>query len=233
MVYKNRILRALPPKESRLIVPQLKPVLLAKDLVLYEPGTRIKRVYFPDDALISYLSGTADGESIEVSVVGNEGVVGLSALLSDRTTFRATVQIPGRAYEIASEFLKKEFVRCDVIHRTLLHYTNAFITQLAQTGVCNRFHSTQERFSRWLLMVHDRIGRNQIPMTQDGMARILGSRRASISGVAGAFQKRGVIQYNRGAIAIVDRKSLESEACECYQTIVAAHDSSHSGKLRS
>ena len=232
MLYKNRILRNLPPKESRLIVPHLKPVLLIKDRVLYEAGERLKEVYFPENALTSYLAGTAEGGSIEVCVVGNEGIVGLSSLLSGRTVFHAVVQIPGPAHAIRCDVLRKEFGRCDVVHRTILRYTSATLVQLAQTAVCNKFHSIQERFSRWLLMAQDRVANNEIPMTQDSMARTLGSRRASISGVAGALQRKGVIRYNRGVISILDRKSLESEACECYQTIVAAHESSHSDKSR-
>jgi CRP-like cAMP-binding protein len=140
-VHKNQILKGLPAKESRIILPNLHPIWLAKDQVLTEVGRMTKHVIFPEEALVSYMSGTSDGESLEVGVVGHEGVVGLGALLSERTIFRAVVQIPGQAYMISSDFLRKEFGRCDVVHHILLRYTGAFMLQLAQTAVCNKFHS--------------------------------------------------------------------------------------------
>jgi len=223
LAYRNRILRGLPPTETRQILPHLRPIVLRKDAVLYEAGQYINQVYFPDEAMVSYLSETSAGDSIEVCIVGNEGVVGITSLIRDPTAFRAVVQIPGRAYAVNCEFLRKEFGRCDVIHRILLHYTNALLIQLAQTAVCNKFHSVEERFCRWLLMAHETTSSDSIPMTQDALARVLGSRRASISDVAGCFQKSGTIQYSRGIIRILVRKRLEAEACECYKTISAAH----------
>jgi CRP-like cAMP-binding protein len=197
--------------------------MLPKGAVLHEAGARISQVYFPNEAMISYLSGTAEGESLEVCVVGNEGVVGLASLLSDATAFRAVVQIPGSAYSISRDVLTREFKRCENLHQLLLHYTNALLIQVAQTAVCNKFHSVEERFCRWLLLAHDRAATDELPLTQESIARILGSRRASVSVVAGALQKRGVIQYSRGIIIILDRKRLESLACECYETISSAH----------
>jgi CRP-like cAMP-binding protein len=219
---KNRILKALPPKEHRILSAQLKPVVLTKGSVLYEAGQRITHVYFPETAMISYLSGTSEGETIEVCVVGNEGIVGLASLLADSTAFRAVVQISGDAYSLSQDLLRKEFKRCDVLHNLVLDYTNALLVQVAQTAVCNKFHSVQERFCRWLLMASDRIGSSQLPMTQDAMARVLGSRRASVTVVAGALQRKGAIRYTRGVVTILDRKYLESAACECYETILAA-----------
>jgi CRP-like cAMP-binding protein len=218
----NRILKALPPKEHRILLPQLKPVVLTKGTVLYEAGEKIAQVYFPESAMVSYLSGTSEGETIEVCVVGNEGIVGLASLLSDSTAFRAVVQISGNAFSLSQEVLRKEFKRCDALHKLLLDYTNSLLVQVAQTAVCNKFHSVQERFSRWLLMASERVGSNQLPMTQDAMARVLGSRRASVTVVAGALQRKGVIRYTRGVVTILDRKYLESAACECYETILAA-----------
>jgi CRP-like cAMP-binding protein len=220
---KNRILKALTSKEYRIIVPHLKPLLLPKGTVLYEVGERISDVYFPEDAMISYLSGTADGETLEVSVIGNEGVVGIASLLGESTAFRAVVQIPGHAFSMKRDLLRREFKRHEGIHRLLLHYTNALVVQLAQTAVCNKFHSVQERFCRWLLMAHDRSAADTLPMTQEALARVLGSRRASVSVVAATFQKRGAIRYSRGMIRILDRKHLEAASCECYETISAAH----------
>jgi CRP-like cAMP-binding protein len=219
----NRILKALSSKEYRIVGPQLKPVMLSKGTVLYEVGESISDVYFPEDAMISYLSGTADGETLEVSVIGNEGVVGIGSLLGESTAFRALVQIPGRAYSMKRDVLRREFRRHEGLHRLLLHYMNALVVQVAQTAVCNKFHSVQERFCRWLLMAHDRSASDTLPMTQEALARVLGSRRASVSVVAAGFQKRGAIRYSRGIIRILDRKHLETESCECYETISAAH----------
>jgi CRP-like cAMP-binding protein len=220
---KNRILKALPSKEYRIISAQLRTVALPKGAVLYEAGERIRQVYFPEDAMISSLSGTSDGATIEVSVVGNEGVVGLPALFSESAAFRAIVQIPGVGYAISRDSLRREFKRSDALHRILLHYTNALLIQTAQTAVCNKFHSVKERFCRWLLMAHDRISVDELPVTQDALARVLGSRRASISVVAEDFQRDGAIRYSRGVIRILDRRSLEAASCECYETISAAH----------
>jgi len=192
-------------------------------MVLYEVGERISEVYFPDDAMISYLSGTAEGESLEVSVIGNEGVVGIASVLGESTAFRALVQIPGSAYSMKGEVLRREFKRYEGLHRILLHYTNGLIVQLAQTAVCNKFHSVEERFCRWLLMAHDRSAGDTLPMTQEALARVLGSRRASVSVVAASFQKKGTIRYSRGMMRILDRKDLEASSCECYETISAAH----------
>jgi CRP-like cAMP-binding protein len=196
--------------------------LLRKDAVLYEAGQRIKEVYFPEQAMISYLAGTSDGETIEVGVVGNEGIVGIGSLMEGFTEFRAVVQIPGQAYAVDYDFLRREFTRCDVINRVLMVYTKALLVQVGQTAVCNKFHSVEERFCRWLLMAVDKTG-HSIPMTQEALARVLGTRRASVSGVAGVFQRNGSIRYTRGTISILNRKQLEEEVCECYETISAAH----------
>jgi CRP-like cAMP-binding protein len=224
--HRNRILKALPSRESRILLPQLQAVWLAKDRVLSEAGERGKQVYFPDEALISYLSGTAEGDSIEVSLVGNEGIVDLGSLLLGRPAFRSVVQVPGLAYVISADYLRREFDRSDGIHQMILRYAGATLVQVAQTAVCNKFHSIDQRFCRWLLMANDRTKRHEIPMTQDAMARTLGSRRASISGVADELRARGMIQYHRGQISILNRKALESHSCECYQTIVTAHEKS-------
>jgi CRP-like cAMP-binding protein len=220
--FKNRILKGLPPREGRILVPQLQEVWLTRDEVLSRPGERSRQVFFPDEGLISCISETTNGQSIEVCHVGNEGVVDLGGLLSQYTAFCAVVQIPGRAYRISSAVLKKEFDRCELVHQILMEYTAALVVQLAQTAVCNQFHSVKERFCRWLLMAQDRVKTNEITMTQDGMARTLGSRRASISGVAGALKRKGAIRYDRGIITILDRTALQSECCECYQTIATA-----------
>jgi CRP-like cAMP-binding protein len=220
---KNRILRALSSKEYRILAPHLKPLLVPKGTVLYEIGEKIRDVFFPEDAMISYLSGTVDGETLEVSVIGNEGVVGIASLFGESAAFRAVVQIPGRGYSMKRDTLLREFRRHEGLHRLLLHYTNALVVQVAQAAVCNKFHTVEERFCRWLLMAHDCSASDTIPMTQESLARVLGSRRASVSVVAAGFQRRAAIRYSRGVIRILDRKCLESAACECYETISAAH----------
>jgi len=222
--HRNHILKKLPERESRLLAPHLKPSMLAKDAVLYEAGERIKQVYFPEEAMVSCLSGTADGESIEVCVVGNEGIVGVTSLFENVTAFHAVVQIPGLAYAVSCEFLQTEFGRCDVVHRVLLRYTNALLLQLSQTAVCNKFHSVEERFCRWLLTAQDKATVDSIPMTHDALARVLGTRRASISGAAAAFQRSGAIRYERGTISILNRKQLEEDSCECYEAITTAYE---------
>jgi CRP-like cAMP-binding protein len=225
-VYRNRILRSFPAREGRLLAGHLRPVYLPKDTVLYEAGQRIKDVYFPEEAVVSYLSGTSEGETIEICVVGNEGVVGIGSLMEDFTEFRAVVQIPGAAYAVSVDFLRREFDQCDVIHRILMRYTKGLLVQLGQTAVCNKFHTVEERLCRWLLMANDKALSPSIPMTQDALARVLGTRRASVSGAAGAFQRKGTIRYTRGTISILNRKVLESAVCECYETISAAHKKS-------
>jgi CRP-like cAMP-binding protein len=219
----NRILKALPQKEYRLLAPQLKLVYLAQGTALDEAGKTAKEVYFPEDCAISYLSGTAEGQTLEVCVVGNEGVAGIASVFGDSSAFRAVVQLAGQAYSIKHDVFLREFRRFDALHRILLQYTTALLVQIAQIAVCNKFHSVEERFCRWLLMAHDRSAGSQVPLTQDALARILGTRRASVSVTASSFQKKGAIQYSRGVIRILDRKYLESASCECYETIVAAH----------
>ena len=220
---KNHILKALPSKEYRIISPHLKPLLLPKDAVLYEAGERISDVYFPEDSMISYLSGTADGETLEVSVIGSEGVAGVTSLLGETMAFNAVVQIPGQAYAMKREVLRREFKRCEGLHRVLLQYLNALLVQVAQTAVCNKFHSVEQRFCGRLLMAHDRVEDDVLPMTQEALGRVLGSRRASISVVAAGFQEKGAIRYSRGVIHVLNRKYLESASCECYETISAAY----------
>jgi CRP-like cAMP-binding protein len=197
--------------------------VLEKGTILYEVGERIDDVYFLEEGMISYLSGTAEGETLEVSVIGNEGVVGIASLLGESTAFQALVQIPGRAFSMKRDVLRRKFKRHESLHRILLQYTNALVIQVAQTAVCNKFHSVEERFCRWLLMAHDRAAVDALPMTQEDLARVLGSRRASVSVTAASFQKKGAIRYSRGIIHILDRRHIEAASCECYEAMSAAH----------
>ena len=227
---KNRILKALPTKEYRLIDPHLKLIELRQDAVLYDAAESAGEVFFPEDAAISMLSGTSAGETLEICVIGNEGIVGLASLLGNITPCRATVQIPGKAYRISRDALRKELRRCDTLRQILLQYTAALLIQIAQTAVCNKFHSVEERLCRWLLMAHDRSVADRVALTQETLARLLGSRRASVSVTASALQRMGAIRYSRGIIEIIDRKHLESASCECYENIFAAH--SKTGDIR-
>jgi CRP-like cAMP-binding protein len=220
---KNHILRALPPRELKFIVPQLKAVDLEKGAVLFEAGEPLPHVFFPAGAMASYLSSTSEGQTIEVCVIGNEGIIGGSSLLFDIAAFRAVVQIAGPAFRLNTDVLRQECKRCEVLYSLLLTYSNALLIQVAQTAVCNKFHSVEERFCRWLLLAQDRSGSDQLTLTQDGLARILGTRRASVTVVAGMMQKAGLIRYSRGVITILDRPKLELAACECYETIAAAY----------
>ena len=219
----NRILDSLPSKERRQLSQQTTTVHLSRSTVLFESGDAPEFVYFPVDALVSYLSSTAAGQSIEVGLVGNEGVVGIATLFGNTTAFRAVVQISGAAIRVNRLALKREFQACDAVREVLLGYANSLLTQVAQTAVCNKFHNTDARFCRWLLMAHDRSGANQLAITHDSIARILGTRRASITICAGKLQKAGAIRCTRGVTTILNRSILEAAVCECYETIVAAH----------
>lgn len=220
---KNEILRSLPARELKLVAPQLQTISLEKGTVLYDAGEPLAHVYFPAGSMVSYLSNTAEGQTIEVCVVGYEGLVGGPSILSEAAAFRTIVQIGGVSFRMNAEALRREFKRCEALHRTLLGYTNALLVQVAQTAVCNKFHSVEERLCRWLLMAADRSQANQLSLTQDELARILGARRASVTVVAGAMQKAGSIKYSRGVIDIVDRSRLKQDACECYETIARAY----------
>jgi CRP-like cAMP-binding protein len=221
---KNEILRSLPAREMKLLNPELQPVNLEKGAVLHEPGESLAHVYFPAGSMVSYLSSTSEGQTIEVCVVGNEGMVGGPAMMSGSTAFRATVQIAGSAFRMTTEALRREFKRSETFHAILLRYTNALLVQVAQTAVCNKFHSVEERLCRWLLIADARSQAKQLTLTQDELARILGTRRASVTVAAGAMQKDGLIKYSRGVIDILDRQRVEQQACECYKTIAAAYE---------
>jgi CRP-like cAMP-binding protein len=222
---KNRLLKTLPAKELRIIVPQLRPVDLVQGAVLYGAGETIQEIYFPEEATVSFLAGTAEGETLEICVVGNEGVVGVAGVFKGSTAFRAVVQLPGKAFAVSRRALQKEFSRGGALHQILLSYSTALLVQIAQTAVCNKFHSVEERFCRWLLMAHDRSAIDEVPLTQEALARLLGSRRASVSVAAGQLQRRGAIRYSRGVIQILRRERLAEASCECYETIAAAHAS--------
>jgi CRP-like cAMP-binding protein len=188
--------------------------------VLYEAGDVLRHVYFPVDCIVSLLYVMENGESAEISVVGNEGLVGIALFMGGETTpSRAIVQSAGYAYQLSAQKLKDEFHRNANLQVLLLRYTQALITQMSQTAVCNRHHSVDQQLCRWLLLSLDRLPSNQLVMTQELIANMLGVRREGVTDAAGKLQKLGVIQYQRGHITVLDRPKLEHLSCECYRVV--------------
>jgi CRP-like cAMP-binding protein len=193
--------------------------------VLYESGDTLRFVYFPTDCIVSLLYVLQDGASAEISVVGNEGLIGIALFMGGETTpSRAIVQSAGRAFRLPGQILKDEFHRDADMQLLLLRYTQSLITQMAQTAVCNRHHSVDQQLCRWLLLSLDRLSSNQLTMTQELIANMLGVRREGVTEAAGKLQKLGVIQYNRGRITVIDRPRLESLCCECYAVVKKESD---------
>lgn len=215
----NQLLAALPAEEYQRFLPLLEVVPLQMRQVLYEPNVPVQFVYFPIRGFVSLLV-ILQQHPIEVAVVGNEGMVGLSVFLNvDRTLGKAVVQIPGNAFRMEIEMFKRELQSSSTLYQLLLYYTQSRINQMAQITVCNRLHSIQQRCCRCLLMIQDRMKTDQFPLTQEILAQMLGVRRASISEVASTIQRQGLIQYHRGQITILNRTGLEDTACECYGAI--------------
>ncbi len=193
--------------------------------VLYESGSKLQHVYFPTTCIISLLYVMEDGASAEIAIVGNEGIVGISLFMGGETTpSRGIVQSAGSAYRVAGTSLKEEFLRAGPLQRLLLRYTQALITQMSQTAVCNRHHSVEQQLCRWLLMSLDRLPSNELTMTQELIANMLGVRREGVTESAGKLQKHGLISYNRGHIKVLDRPALEAHACECYAVVKKEFD---------
>lgn len=215
---KNRLLAALPAEEYERLSPHLTAVALDFGQTLDEAGLPIEQLYFPNNCIVSLLYSSEHGATIEVGTVGNEGLVGLHALLGVNTTFhRAVVQAQGEASSISAAVLKEEFNRGGALQSLLHRYTYAMLTMFSLSASCNRFHRVEQRFARWLLLYHDRMPSDQFQLTHEIIARLLGVRRASVSEVAGSFQSAGLIRYQRGRITILRRKELEAIACECYR----------------
>jgi CRP-like cAMP-binding protein len=191
-------------------------VILKRGAVLSEPDSEVEYVYFPDDALISILSLNTDGSTLEIGLVGSEGVVGVHAFLGGLAPYRAIVQKSGAASRMKRRDIRAEFRRNSVLQDLLLKYTNAFLIQIAQCGACNSYHTLQERLSRWLLVAYDCSQSTTLPVTHEWLARALGVRRASITVAAGRLQESGVIRIGRGAITIIDLVGLRRISCECY-----------------
>lgn len=217
---QNRLLAVLPVADFERLLPHLKLVPLPLGEVLYESGIELRYVYFPTDSIVSLLYVMEDGDSAEIAVVGNEGVIGVSLFMGGETTpSRAVVQSAGRAYRLPGQALKQEFIRGAAMQHLLLRYTQALLTQMAQTAVCNRHHSLDQQLCRWLLLSLDRLASNELVMTQELIANMLGVRREGVTEAAGKLQQAGLIHYSRGHITVLDRAGLEARTCECYAVV--------------
>ena len=217
---ENHLLALLAPGERERIFPHLQLVNMPLGKVLYEPGDPLRYAYFPVDCIVSLLYVLPDGASAELSVVGNEGLAGISHFMGRKTTLnRAIVQSAGLAYRIIGQRLKDEFQRNEKFQGLFLRYMQAVIVQIAQTVVCNRLHSIDQQLCRWLLLSLDRLSSNELTMTQKLIANLLGIRRESVTEAAGKLQKFGVIGYSRGHITVLDRPKLEQMSCECYAVV--------------
>jgi CRP-like cAMP-binding protein len=222
---QNHLLAALSSSEQQRVFPhlELEPMPLGK--VLYESGHELRHVYFPTNSIVSLLYVLADGASAEISVVGNEGLIGIALFMGgDTTPSRAIVQSAGFAYRLPGQLLKDEFHRNGEAQLLLLRYTQSLITQMAQTAVCNRHHSVDQQLCRWLLLSLDRLATNQLVMTQELIANMLGVRREGVTEAAGKLDKLGVIRYARGRITVLDRPKLEALCCECYAVVKKESD---------
>jgi CRP-like cAMP-binding protein len=217
---KNKLLNALSREAKDRIFPLLKLVKMPLGAVIYEVSEKLDYVYFPIDSIVSLLYVLEDGASAEISVIGNEGIVGIAVFMGGESTpNRAVVQSDGSAYRLPAEELRTEFNSQPDIRRLLLRFTQSLIAQMAQTAVCNRHHSIDQQLCRWLLLSIDRLPSNDLTMTQELIANMLGVRREGVTEAAGKLQKLGVITYKRGHISVIDRQRLEVESCECYQVV--------------
>jgi CRP-like cAMP-binding protein len=222
---ENHLLAVLPDNVKQSFFSQLELVELTLGQVIYESGDRLRYVYFPTNSIISLLNVMENGASAEVSVVGNDGVVGIAVFMGGVSTpSRAVVQSAGCAYRMSAEQLTKEFDNHGALMLVLLRYTQALITQMAQTAVCNRHHTIEQQLCRWLLLSLDRLSNNELHMTQELIANMLGVRREGVTAAAGALQKLHIIEYSRGLITVIDRAKLEAMSCECYAVVKTETD---------
>ena len=222
---QNHLLAALPAEERGRLIPHLELVPMPLGAVLYESGNELRHVYFPTTSIVSLLYVMRDGASAEIAVVGNEGIIGVALFMGGETMpNRAVVQSAGHAYRLKGHLLKQEFNRSGELQHLLLRYTQALLTQMAQTAVCNRHHSLDQQLCRWLLLSLDRLPSTELVMTQELIANMLGVRREGVTEAAGNLQKAGLISYRRGRITVLDRAGLEARACECYAVVKKEFD---------
>jgi CRP-like cAMP-binding protein len=215
----------LPEARYKELLPSLESVKLALGQAVYESGGAQGYVYFPTTSIVSLLYVLADGASAEIAVTGNEGLVGIALFMGGETTpSRAVVQSAGHGYRLRAEVLKKEFETGGALQHLVLRYTQALITQMTQTAVCNRHHAVDQQLCRWLLLSLDRLRSNELVMTQELIANMLGVRREGVTEAAGKLQAEGLIEYSRGRIRVLDRPRLESRVCECYAVVKKEYD---------
>ena len=228
---ENALLEALPDAELARWLPHLEPVELPLGAVLYEAGNRLTHVYFPTTAIISLIYVMDSGATTEIAIVGSDGVVGVSLFMGgESTTSRAVVQSAGLGYRLKAGRMMEEFNRTGPAMNLLLRYTQALITQMAQTAVCNRHHSLDQQLCRWLLLSMDRLRSNELVVTQELIANLLGVRREGVTEAAGRLHAAGLIAYRRGHITVIDRAQLEHRSCECYAVVKREYDRLLPGK---
>ena len=217
---QNHLLAALLESDFARLSPHLEPIMMRLGDVLYESGGQLQHVYFPTSAIVSLHYVLENGGSSEIAGVGNEGILGISLFMGGNTTpSRAVVQTAGHGYRLKSNILMDEFNRAGPVMRLLLRYTQALLTQMSQTAVCNRHHTVEQQLCRWLLLTLDRLPGNELTMTQELIANMLGVRREGVTVAAGKLQENGYISYRRGHITVLDRIGLEAEVCECYDVV--------------
>jgi CRP-like cAMP-binding protein len=225
MPIANNLLAALPGKDYQRMLSGLKPVELVYGQILYEPAARIEQVYFPGNCLISLLTAVDKQRTLEVGMVGNEGMVGMPLALGiSVSAVRALVQGTGTAMCMTTKRFLAEFRNCMALQRVLFRYTHFLMAQISQTAACNRFHDTNARLARWLLMTGDRLGADEFQLTQEFLADMLGIRRVGVTKAASALQRRNLIEYSRGHLRILDRQGLEAAACTCYRIVKDLQD---------
>jgi CRP-like cAMP-binding protein len=227
----NALLAALPEAERARWLPQLESVEWPLGAVLYEAGNRLTHVYFPTTAIVSLICVMDNGATTEIAMVGNEGLVGVSLFMGgESTTSRAVVQSAGLGYRLTANQVMEEFNRAGPVMNLLLRYTQALITQMAQTAVCNRHHSLDQQLCRWLLLSMDRLRSNELVLTQELIAKLLGVRREGITEAAGRLHAAGLIAYRRGHVTVLDRAQLERRSCECYAVVTREYNRLLPGK---
>ena len=216
----NRLLEALPREEYERLSPHIEVVKLATGKIIYNVGEIVRHAYFPKSGMLSLLSITEKGRSIEVGMIGNEGMAGIPIILrSSVAPYQVMVQLPALAVRIHGTVLREAFGRGGRLQDLLLRYTNTLLIQVAQSAACNRFHTVEQRLCRWLLICRDRVETDTIPLTQEFLSQMLGVPRSSVTAVAGALQEKRFIRYSRGKITILERSRLEAASCECYRFV--------------
>jgi CRP-like cAMP-binding protein len=222
---QNHLLAALPAADYARLLPDLEPIAMPLGWALYESGVHMNYVYFPTTSIVSLLNVMENGASAEIAITGNEGLIGISLFMGGESTpSRAVVQSEGNGYRLSESILKREFAMGGVLQHLALRYTQALITQMSQTAVCNRHHSVDQQLCRWLLLSLDRLPSNELRMTQELIANMLGVRREGVTEAAGHLQADGLIHYSRGKIIVLDRPGLEQRVCECYAVVKKEFD---------